>query len=140
MKTTDTLNISRLRDTSEDNTYGSEISSVPSNSLNRLFYFKSDQITNANAVYRTGAYGVRNTDTSMPYLQWWYMICFCKNEEMKICVQWAFPVRQENNGELWIRTCRGEESYYGEWKRIATTEQLTALEQRIAALEARLLT
>jgi len=136
MKTTDSLDLTRLRDKSADNTFGSETSGLASQSINRLFYYKSDSITNANEVFRTGAYGVRNTDTHMPYLQWWYMICFCKNEEMQVCVQWAFPVRPENNGELWLRTCRGSESYYGEWKRVAITDQITALEQRVAALEA----
>lgn len=136
MKTTDSLDLTRLRDKSADNTLGSETSGLVSQSINRLFYYKSDSITNANEVFRTGAYGVRNTDTHMPYLQWWYMICFCKNEEMQVCVQWAFPVRPENNGELWLRTCRGSESYYGEWKRVAITDQITALEQRVAALEA----
>ena len=137
MKTTDSLDISRLRDKSVDNTFGSETSGLSSQSINRLLYFKSDVIENANEVFLTGAYGVKNTDEHMPYLQWWYMICFCKNEKMQVCVQWAFPVRPENNGELWLRTCRGEENYYGEWKRVAITDQITALEQRVAALEAK---
>ena len=136
MKTTDSLDLSRLRDKSADNTFGAETSGLSSQSINRLLYYKSDAITNANEIFQTGAYGVRNTDTHMPYLQWWYMICFCKNEEMQVCVQWAFPVRPENNGELWLRTCRGSESYYGAWKRVAITDQITALEQRVAALEA----
>lgn len=136
MKTTDLLDLSRLRDKSADNTFGAETSGLTTQSINRLLYYKSDAILNADEVFRTGAYGVKNTDTHMPYLQWWYMICFCKNEEMRVCVQWAFPVRPENNGELWLRTCRGSESYYGEWKRVAITDQITALEQRVAVLEA----
>lgn len=137
MKTTDPLDLSRLRDASEDNTFGAETTGLVSKSINRLLYYKSDAILNANEVFRTGAYGVKNTDEHMPYLTWWYMLCFCKNEEMKVCVQWAFPVRPENNGELWLRTCRGSEEYFGEWKRVAITDQITALEQRVAALEAR---
>lgn len=135
MKTTDSLDISRLRDKSTDNTFGAETSGLTTQSINRLLYYKSDAILNADEVFRTGAYGVKNTDTHMPYLQWWYMICFCKNEEMRVCVQWAFPVRPENNGELWLRTCRGSENYYGAWKRVAITDQITALEQSVAALE-----
>ena len=136
MKTSDTLDLARLRDKSADNTFGSETSGLASQTINRLLYYKSDSVMDANTIYLTGAYGVRNTDVHMPYLQWWYMLCFCKNEEMKICVQWAFPVRPEGNGELWVRVCRGEEAFYGEWKRLAIRDDLAALEKRIAALEA----
>ena len=135
LQKTDALDLSKLRDYNTDNVYGAATSGLASNSVNRLLYYKSDTIANADEVYRTGAYGVDIKDTHMPYLQYWYLLCFCKNETMKICVQWAFPVRPECNGELWLRTCRGEDNFFGEWKRVALAEQVTALEARVAALE-----
>ena len=131
-----TVDIANLRDYDPTNKWGSETGggAIP-NMIDRIFYFKSNQISNADGVFKTGAYGVKNTDTCMPYPAWWYLLVFCKDEANQISVQWAFPVTVESNGELWIRTIRRKDDYYGAWIRVATKPMVDTVADGLEALE-----
>lgn len=134
-----TVEITRLRDSSADNTFGTEIGGTGvQSSLSRIMYFKSNEITNANAVYKSGFYGVTNADTSMPYLGCWYMQVMCKDEIRQIAVQIAMQVGKSGNGEFWIRNIRLNASDTADGNMIGTWQQIlniSKLNERIGSNE-----